>query len=332
MIYWTQRTEAQEIHGQILDKWSEMGFERSLLGYPAEDEKGTPDGVGRFNRFERGMIYWTPNTGAHEVHGFILDKWTSLGFERSFLGYPVSDEEGTPDGIGRFSRFQGGMIYSTANAGTHEVHGDILAKWASLGFERSFLRYPTTDESDLGVNGGRFNNFERGQISWPPTAGADVASAVEPQPGSSGIRPQGLPGDGRPEIRRRVIASAHMDIIDSENFGSDERGSADQQAEVFLSNKQPRGLMFLVGKAGGEVRIELNLNASATTEGDVQITGDAKLFEGTSEESDDLDGTTPVNFTVPRDEILTNVPINVRNTDEGGDFANIILTVNNFAA
>jgi hypothetical protein len=123
-----------------------------------------------------------------------------------------------------------------------------------------------------------------------------------------------------------------LDITDDETFGSNEHNTADQQADVFISNKQPRSLMVLIGKCGGEVRVELTLNASATTEGDVQISGDAKLFEGTSEESDDLDGTTPVNFTVPRDEIITNFPITVRNTDEGGDFTNITLTVNNFAA
>lgn len=277
------------------------------------------------------MIYWTRGTDAHEIHGAILEKWSSLGFERSFLGYPVEDETGTPDRVGRFNRFQGGMIYWTPETGAHEIHGAILEKWSSLGFERSFLGYPTSDESDLGANNARFNNFQHGQIAWSPATNADVSSTTYIH-NPSGIRPQGLPTDNTPSIRRRVIASAHMDITDDETFGSNEHNSADQQVDVFISSKQPRNVMNFVGKCGGEVRVEMTLNASATTEGDIQVSGDIKLYEGTSEDSDDLDGTTPIHFSVPHDDIINNLPLTVRNSDEGGDFANIVLTINNFAA
>jgi len=45
-----------------------------------------------------------------------------MGWERSFLGYPLSDELGTP-GPGRFSRFQHGAIYWTPTTGPKEVAG-----------------------------------------------------------------------------------------------------------------------------------------------------------------------------------------------------------------
>jgi len=120
-----------------------------------------------------------------------------------------------------------------------------------------------------------------------------------------------------------------MEITDDETFGSNEHGRADGQTEGFISNKFPRTLLELVGKAGGEVRIELTLDAQAFTEGDVQISGTAKMFEGTSEESDDLDGTTPISFSVPRDNFIRQ-SVHVRNTDEGGDFADITVAVSNF--
>lgn len=60
-----------------------------LLGACTAGEPATPDGVGRFNHFERGSIYWTQTTGAHEVHGPIRAKWESLGWETGALGYPV---------------------------------------------------------------------------------------------------------------------------------------------------------------------------------------------------------------------------------------------------
>jgi hypothetical protein len=92
------------------------------------DESGTPDGKGKFNHFSNegsvSSIYWTPETGAHEIHGAIRDRWSQLGWEGSFLGYPTSDETDNPDnestGRGdRYSLFQGGFI-SWSEHGAHE--------------------------------------------------------------------------------------------------------------------------------------------------------------------------------------------------------------------
>jgi uncharacterized protein with LGFP repeats len=116
-IYATLQTDAHEVHGAIRDKWQELEWERGILGFPVTDEMPTPDGRGRFNHFEHGSIYWTPETGAHEVHGAIRDKWAELEWERGFLGYPVTDERPTPDGRGRYSRFEGGSIHWTPEGG-----------------------------------------------------------------------------------------------------------------------------------------------------------------------------------------------------------------------
>jgi uncharacterized protein with LGFP repeats len=50
--------------GAIRDKWLAFGGDSSFLGQPLTDELTTPDGVGRFNHFQGGSIYWTPSTGA----------------------------------------------------------------------------------------------------------------------------------------------------------------------------------------------------------------------------------------------------------------------------
>jgi hypothetical protein len=84
---------AFEVHGAIREKYLALGAEASILGYPRTDETGTPDGIGRFNHFQSGSIYWTPGTSAYEVHGLICDLWANLGWERNpQLGYPISDE------------------------------------------------------------------------------------------------------------------------------------------------------------------------------------------------------------------------------------------------
>jgi uncharacterized protein with LGFP repeats len=172
-IYWTGPTGAQSIHGAILDKWGNLGWENSSVGFPATDETGTPDGIGRFNHFSlAGSIYWTPTTGASEIQGAIRDKWASLGWERSVLGYPATDESATPDKVGRFNHFAStrnlknvdGSIYWTPTTAAHEVHGLIRVKWSSLGWERGCLGYPVSDE--LAIAGGRRNDFQRGTITF----------------------------------------------------------------------------------------------------------------------------------------------------------------------
>jgi uncharacterized protein with LGFP repeats len=161
-LYWRSDLGAHETHGGIGLEYTALGSVTSFLGYPTTDEFGTPDGIGRYNGFERGSIFWSPSTGAHEVHGAIRDKWVSLGSERSFLGYPAADEVGVTGG--RASQFQGGNIYWSATTSAHEVHGGILTRYVSLGGSASALGLPTTDE--YATAGGRRNDFQHGAIVW----------------------------------------------------------------------------------------------------------------------------------------------------------------------
>jgi hypothetical protein len=172
------------VYGLINVRYLEMGAEASVLGRPVTDELGTPNGVGRYNHFANGSIYWSPATGAHEVYGEIRNKWASMGWETSFLGFPVTGELGTPDGVGRYNHFEGGSIYWTPQTGAHEVHGAIRDLWASLGWEQSGLGYPITDELDLNDgSGGKVSKFQGGKIFWTPAAGAWVVyDILQPLP------------------------------------------------------------------------------------------------------------------------------------------------------
>lgn len=162
----------------IDQKYAELGGPGGWLGPPTDEGAGsaemdTANHRGRTRDFANGTIMWSEATGAHEVHGAIRVKWAQLGGERGFLGFPVTDELGTPDGHGRFNHFQGGSIYFTPGTGAHEVHGAIRDKWASMGWERGQLGYPTSDEH-AAPNGHRASNFQGGLIRWSPTEGAVV--------------------------------------------------------------------------------------------------------------------------------------------------------------
>ena len=175
-IYWTPSTGAHAVLGAIYGKWASLGWEGGPLGYPTTDEIGTADGVGRYNRFTgagASAVYWTPGTGAHSVRGAIYSVWAGLGLERGPLGYPTTDETGTPDGIGSYNHFTGtGMssVHWSPSTGAHAVYGAIYGRWASLGWEGGSLGYPTTDEYAIG--GGRRSNFVRGYVSWDAGTGA----------------------------------------------------------------------------------------------------------------------------------------------------------------
>lgn len=173
-IYYHPSVGAHEVHGLIRARWQSLGWERSFLGYPLTDETTTPDGIGRYNHFQGGSIYWSPASGAWEVHGAIRGKYSSIGWERSFLGYPLTNETTTPDGIGRYNHFQHGSIYWSPGTGAFEVHGLIRSHWASIGWEKSVLGYPISDELVVFGGDGRISHFQRGSIYWSPTAGVRV--------------------------------------------------------------------------------------------------------------------------------------------------------------
>ncbi len=162
---------AFEIHGAIFEKWRSLGG--LAFGTPCTDETAAPDGVGRYNHFNgnTASIYWSPDTGAAAIYGAIRQKWAQLGWERSPLGYPCTDETGAPDGLGRYNHFgSGGSIYWTPATGAQAVWGAIRQRWEQLGWEQGYLGYPTSDETDF-PEGGRANTFQNGGVYWWPDTG-----------------------------------------------------------------------------------------------------------------------------------------------------------------
>ena len=168
------RNSAQVAAAMIKARHDALGGARGFLGAATNEVTVCPDGVGYFQHFKGGSIYFHPHTGAHEVHGEIRAKWAGLGWERSFLGYPRTDETTGNDTkqVGRYNHFQGGSIYWHPSSGAHEVHGAIRAKYLELGAEASFLGYPTIDETATPDRVGRFNHFQAGSIYWTPSTWA----------------------------------------------------------------------------------------------------------------------------------------------------------------
>jgi hypothetical protein len=166
--FWTSGTTCPGgsgvVGGAIDAKYRALGGCGSMLGVPRSNELATPDGIGRYTVFDHGSIYWTDATGAFEVNGVIRDQWKVMAWEAGPLGYPVSDEQQTPDLAGRYNVFQHGSIYWSEATGAHEVLGAIRDKYKSLGWEAGALGYPISGEYD--VAGGRRSDFQHGSLMW----------------------------------------------------------------------------------------------------------------------------------------------------------------------
>ena len=169
-IFWSPTTGTHIVTGAILQRYNILGGPAGL-GFPIADEARTADGTGALVRLQRGVIYWSPRSGAHPVEGAILDRWRSLGAHTGSLGYPLSGEEPVETGVR--ARFQGGTVYWSAATGARVVKGAIRQKYEAAGGPIA-LGFPTTDERP--AVGGAVSDFEDGAIYWSPRTGAYIVA------------------------------------------------------------------------------------------------------------------------------------------------------------
>nr|WP_256699203.1 MULTISPECIES: N-acetylmuramoyl-L-alanine amidase [Actinomyces] len=118
---------------------------------------------GVFQRFERGVGYWSPATGAQFVGEPVLSAWGAYDYQTGSMGYPRS---GGVVGVGgsRHQIFEGGIAYWRPGGRVSFIHGSILSAWAAVGWERSWPGLPT-GRAVRQADGTMTQTFERGSIS-----------------------------------------------------------------------------------------------------------------------------------------------------------------------
>jgi hypothetical protein len=171
-------SRAYELHGDILDKFYELNDFVGPLGYPLSDVLDVGDQIGKYCNFISGSIYWSTETKAHALFGEILKKYTAIGGPKGLLGYPLSDDSGLPDGVGRYNHFQRGTIIHSPLTGTHEVHGPIRDKYAELGWEGSSLGYLVSDVFQIPGTDNQRSCFEGGIIDNSPSTGVSLNTMI----------------------------------------------------------------------------------------------------------------------------------------------------------
>lgn len=132
-------------------------------------------------------------------------------------------------------------------------------------------------------------------------------------------------------MSNQVNYTLSMRIKDDESWPqSDEYANRSVSGVVLLDDANPQRQILDVGRCGGEVRVEARFTFARASGGAVAVTGDLRLYEGTSESSNDLDGQASMNGTVAANAGVT-LRRRVDNADEGGDWAEVSLQIQNSA-
>lgn len=175
------------VYGFIFYKWDALNRENGPLGCPTSNDDDILSGA-RSRSFEHGAIIWKAGTTAayvlYDVSPYdIYHTWQNpLNGVQQILGYPTSDDNPSPDGSGRFARFEHGSLYWFPNIiGAWPLYDDAIArKWFDMGAEQSTLGYPESAEFDTTSYGrsGRLQAFQHGSIYWSPETGAHIVTTA----------------------------------------------------------------------------------------------------------------------------------------------------------
>jgi hypothetical protein len=160
--------------GAIGDRFNASGGTSGAAGAPVTPEFGGLTGGGAWQRFSRGLIHWSPATGARITSGAIGSSWTASGSENGALGYPSGNENGGLRNGGSWQQFEKGKIHWSPSTGAHRtIDGSaVQGLWAQSNWENGALGYPATEEFGGLVRGGAWQRFEGGTVHWSPASGA----------------------------------------------------------------------------------------------------------------------------------------------------------------
>lgn len=127
-------------------------------------ESATADGKGRFAQFEKGYVYWSPQTGAWAIPAHLFESFAEFGWETGALGYPVGPHTVLPQGD--VQAFQRGVLYRKYGEPGHFVTGAIGNRYRLNQYEAGPLGWVKTNEN--GQGGMVWQGFEHGRIAWSP--------------------------------------------------------------------------------------------------------------------------------------------------------------------
>ena len=142
----------------IMARYDSLGGSRSELGDVRSREY--PTGTGAAQRFDRGRIFYSKRTGAHELYGPVLRAFRRSGGPGAELGFPRTGVQEVGSGVQ--ARFQHGAIFSNEATGTVPVLGRHARRYLRYGGVKSDLGWPT--QTNTKAPRGERVEFQRGYL------------------------------------------------------------------------------------------------------------------------------------------------------------------------
>jgi Subtilase family/Calx-beta domain len=135
-------------------------------------------------------------------------------------------------------------------------------------------------------------------------------------------------------LSRRLIVSGSFYGVDDESIGEADVPITELINQPTVISFSNRGTPILDKKIswGEELRAEIYLTGTVLDEaGNIEVNGSVKLFEGTSEDTDDLAASQDIKFSIPRGQIFSPTKIRLENVGffGGTDFAEFYLNFDN---
>ena len=91
----------------------------------------------------------------------------------------IAEEEWVcPDKVGRFAPYENGSVYWTPATKACALSKEMLDKYATVGYEAGFLKYPITDVADSASGKGRYQIFQGGSMYWTEKNGTRIVTGA----------------------------------------------------------------------------------------------------------------------------------------------------------
>ncbi|WP_258868379.1 hypothetical protein [Arthrobacter sp. RT-1] len=127
---------------------------------------------GTWQGFEKGVIMWSPASGAHISFGPLRDVWAQHGYENGALGYPTSNALDMNSGV--YQTYQGGIIFWSPSTAGHALLADYTKKYNDVD-GGGILGFPTSGRVNGLKEGGSYQNFQWGALISNPVVGVRVS-------------------------------------------------------------------------------------------------------------------------------------------------------------
>jgi uncharacterized repeat protein (TIGR01451 family) len=153
------------LYGKLYEKWGNLGYAASTLGFPVENRVTTTSSFGTsgtYQLFEGGSLQLN-GIDPFAVYGTVYSKWGETTYADGPLGFPTSDRKETTSGFGTegsYQCFEGGSI-QIIGTNEYSVYGEIYNEWGHQGYA-TWAGFPTSHR--YSRTGGECQDFEGGYV------------------------------------------------------------------------------------------------------------------------------------------------------------------------